>query len=245
MEISIFATRLAAGLTWALAASDRRVVAPGYFRTCLLVALGLVVVAGAAGWPGLHPWQRALLVVSALACYFAQAAWGMQRPAPGAAGQAVAALALFGVVIATGASGWAEVADAVAASLLLGTSLAAMLLGHYYLTAPWMPADPLYRMLAGILTAGMLRAIAAWLAAGSTLLVATGPNAEVGGELFLGLRWLVGIAGPFVLGLMAWRTLQHKHTQAATGLLYVLVICVLLGETTALMLDRSPPGVVL
>jgi hypothetical protein len=245
MEMSIFATRLAAGLTWAVMASDRRAVAPGYFRSCLLVALGLVALACIAGWSELDAWQCGLLIISTVACYLAQAAWGMERSAAGTAVQAVAGIALLGAVLGDSSLRLVDAADAVAASLLLGTSLAAMLLGHYYLTAPWMSPDPLYRLLTGILTAGAARGVTAWLASAAPASSLSSTNAELGSGLFLGLRWLVGIAGPIVLGLMAWRTLQHKHTQAATGLLYVVVICVLLGETTALMLDRSTAGAVL
>ena len=41
---------------------------------------------------------------------------------------------------------------------------------------------------------------------------------------------IFGIVAPVVLGVMIYSTVQLKHTQAATGLLYVAVVALLLGE---------------
>jgi hypothetical protein len=42
----------------------------------------------------------------------------------------------------------------------------------------------------------------------------------------------MGIGGPAILMVMAWKTLKLRHTQAATGILYVVVIMVFIGEAT-------------
>src|SRR5690606_4589367 len=47
----------------------------------------------------------------------------------------------------------------LAGAALLGASMAAMLLGHYYLTAPWMSLRPLYRLIAGIGLAAAVRGV--------------------------------------------------------------------------------------
>ena len=41
---------------------------------------------------------------------------------------------------------------------------------------------------------------------------------------------IFGILIPIVLAAMIWNTVQIKHTQAATGLLYLGVVAVLFGE---------------
>ena len=58
-------------------------------------------------------------------------------------------------------------------------------------------------------------------------------------QLLLPVRWLVGFAGPLVLGWMAWQTARIRSTQSATGILYVVVILCFLGELTGLLLRDS------
>jgi hypothetical protein len=57
--------------------------------------------------------------------------------------------------------------------------------------------------------------------------------------LFLALRWLFGLLGPLALFWMAWRTLNIPNTQSATGILYVAVIGVFVGETMSLLLSAE------
>jgi hypothetical protein len=56
---------------------------------------------------------------------------------------------------------------------------------------------------------------------------------------FIVLRWLAGLIGALLLTNMAWRTLAIPNTQSATGILYVAVIAVFLGELTSLLLSAS------
>jgi hypothetical protein len=53
----------------------------------------------------------------------------------------------------------------------------------------------------------------------------------------LAMRWLAGLIGPLVIAWMAWQTLKIPNTQSATGILYVGVIFVFLGELAALVLS--------
>jgi hypothetical protein len=48
--------------------------------------------------------------------------------------------------------------------------------------------------------------------------------------IFFWPRLIFGIVAPVVLGARIYSTVQLKHTQAATGLLYVAVVALLLGE---------------
>jgi hypothetical protein len=118
--------------------------------------------------------------------------------------------------------------DPVTGGLVLGTTMAAMLLGHWYLNAPGMPLAPLVRLI-GLLAAAVV------LRGG---VCALGLEAEVAAHgwprmtdlSFLALRWIGGLAGTAVLAVMAWRTLKIPNTQSATGILYVAVITTFLGE---------------
>jgi hypothetical protein len=48
--------------------------------------------------------------------------------------------------------------------------------------------------------------------------------------LFFLFRVLWGIVGPLALSYFIWRTAEMKSNQAATGLLYVALVFVLIGE---------------
>ena len=50
---------------------------------------------------------------------------------------------------------------------------------------------------------------------------------------FLLMRWAWGLIGPAVLGYFIWDTVKIRSTQSATGLLYVAVVFVIIGETMA------------
>jgi hypothetical protein len=48
--------------------------------------------------------------------------------------------------------------------------------------------------------------------------------------IFFWPRLLFGVVAPIVLTGMIWSTVQIRHTQAATGLLYLAVVALLFGE---------------
>ena len=129
-----------------------------------------------------------------------------------------------------------RLADQFASALLLGTAVAAMLLGHSYLISPAMTIAPLKRMLAAGTVALALRVtLAIW---GLWFWTAEHPlaNLDIETLLWLSARWLLGILAPLVLGWMAWETARIRSTQSATGILYVVVIVCFLGELTSLLL---------
>ncbi|MBX9787443.1 MAG: hypothetical protein K2Y37_00880 [Pirellulales bacterium] len=127
--------------------------------------------------------------------------------------------------------------DLAVGSLLLGTTLAAMLLGHWYLNTPTMKLAPLESLITAMLVCIVARGALALLG----LVLVTTQGDELGGPaiLFLGLRWLAGIAGTLIVAVMARQTLKIPNTQAATGLLYVAVTTVFLGELTARLLSNQ------
>jgi len=122
--------------------------------------------------------------------------------------------------------------DGPTSGLLLGATLAAMLLGHWYLNTPTMKMAPLRRLLVlagAFLTLRMsVCGTGLWLAGGEFV---TAQGA------FLGLRWGFGLLATAGLLAMTWQTLKIPNTQSATGILYVAVIATLVGEMTSLLLS--------
>jgi hypothetical protein len=129
------------------------------------------------------------------------------------------------------------VLDALGSSWLLGSVFIAMILGHYYLNIAGLPIRHLTRLCLIAMAAVAVRtAAAAWgLAAdGSEILRPwlTG-NLASGDMLALVVllqRVLFGLAGAALLTTMAWRTARIGSTQSATGILYIAVVAVLVGE---------------
>jgi amino acid permease len=55
----------------------------------------------------------------------------------------------------------------------------------------------------------------------------------------IGLRLLAGVILAFVLGLMAFSCAKRKANQSATGILYVAVVFVLIGESVSMALTLA------
>jgi hypothetical protein len=128
--------------------------------------------------------------------------------------------------------------DHFSAAAFLGFAMTAMLVGHSYLISPGLSIQPLMRQLAAFFIALSLRIIVAIIALATwkenhSL---TNLNDEV--VLWLPVRWLVGLLGPAFFGVLAYRTAKIRSTQSATGILYVVVILVFLGELNALLLQK-------
>lgn len=234
MDLWLFPCWLAAGLAWSLAVTSSRDVASGFFRTGLWVVLGLVVLSSVATWESASATSRLGWVALALVAYLGAVAWHLERAAAGRAFVRAVSLLFLVAVVAAPVTPYASrlhaVGDAISGAFLLGSSLAAMLLGHHYLTQPTMSLRPLRRLTAGILLAACLRALSLSMASSAGELA--GPAS---GPMDLFLRWGIGIAGPLILAAMTLQTLRWRATQAATGLLYVLVVFTFVGEATHLV----------
>lgn len=155
---------------------------------------------------------RPLLLAGALC-----ASWGLVRvalSAPRAGGDA-----------------W-TVVGAAAGGLFFGAVLLIMNLGHWYLVSRSLPFALLARGAA--LFAGLAAFRTAYLAAAVVAHRGTeGLDTLLSVErdaLFFLFRVLWGIAGPLALSYFIWRTAEMKSNQAATGLLYVALVFVLIGE---------------
>lgn len=244
MLLSLFCVRLAAGLAASLLLLlFPAQVNPRFYRTHFLIALGLGAVALA--FPSELGWAaRAVLAAGLVLCLAGSVVWSLEE-APGGqvltvltAACLAAALGLLEWHAAPEAPGWGLAAGFTSAALL-GCATTAMLLGHSYLIAPSMSITPLLRLLAALFAAVLVRLVVAGLGlwfwtAGHSLF-----NLEDETVLLLPIRWGLGLAGPLVLGWMAFQTARIRSTQSATGILYVVVIFSYLGELTSLVLTAG------
>jgi hypothetical protein len=131
-------------------------------------------------------------------------------------------------------------------ALLFGAVVWAMNLGHWYLVSSSLPSGLLVRATEVFAFLVLLRAAFAAVALG---LVARGSVGE-GGEALAGLldpmrdgfffwsRVTWGLFAPLVLAPFVVKTARMKSNQAATGLLYVGLVFVLVGELLAAYLTR-------
>ena len=119
-------------------------------------------------------------------------------------------------------------------ALALGLVCEAMILGHWYLVSPKLPGQPLQEMTFLLLAILVLQ---------TPLLIvnASIPAREVpesaavlaGGLASNPAFWLrvgVGLLFPLVLAFMAWRSSLERAMMSATGLLYIAVGAVFVGE---------------
>jgi hypothetical protein len=246
-----FLLRLAGGLAAGMAVLPARQVTSGYYRNNLYVLLGSHLLAGLAAWRlktaaaawcatgavlsylgavcWLYEQRRAgRLALWLLAAIALAGAWTAQRPWQYQAAGPVSSAGARNVQLAA-ALRWCE---APLSGALVGGSVAAMLLGHWYLNAPGMQLAPLVRLLRWLLACVVLRAAASAVSAWA----AWGLGVPAGEAWFLALRWAIGLAGTAVLLVMAGRSLGVPNTQSATGILYVAVIAAFAGELLALLL---------
>ncbi len=129
-------------------------------------------------------------------------------------------------------------ANFVASALLIGATLNAMILGHWYLVEPKLSIQHFMILTWAFIGALALRLL---LIVGSLLfywqVLSPIQKTEleqllsVEGELiFLIQRILFGILLPAMLSYFIWNTVKIRATQSATGILYVTVVFIFIGE---------------
>lgn len=161
---------------------------------------------------------------------------------------ALVAVALDGWIIAGGRRPAVFVASAVAAGALLGVVVVAMDLGHWYLVRVRMSEAHLMRFARLMGLAVMARAV---LLLGGLVLYGTDSpgglaiylkSVAVDHGFFFWQRIVFGLIGPAVFAYMVFETARIRSTQSATGILYIALIFVLIGELLARYLAVSGLG---
>ena len=242
-----FLFRLSFGLSLSMAATSPRKVTSGFYRNHLYVLLGVNVLAALAAFSAPAEFRLWPPLVGAALSYLGAVAWLYEKPRAGIAILALLAVVSLAGALAGGAVGERERArrpsppalhwlDAPTSGLVLGTTLAAMFLGHWYLNTPTMELAPLNRLVLLMGASVVVRAIVCGVGLALQITELGMPQ-----PAFVALRWLSGLAGTLALVVMAWKTLKIPNTQSATGILYVGVIAVFLGELTSLLLSARTP----
>ncbi|HVT28674.1 MAG TPA: hypothetical protein VHE81_11725 [Lacipirellulaceae bacterium] len=241
-----FLLRLAFGLATGMGITSSRQVTSGFFRNHLYVTLGLATLA-AMLLASLSTTAMWLAVAAAIFSYVGAAAWLYEARRLGKVMLwLVAACSLTAAVInplvASTTQAIASIqlwsSFSVATSgLVLGLTMAAMLLGHWYLNAPGMELAPLRYLLAAAAVALLIQSLV--VGSGLVAEISARPSVSIAWLLFVVLRWSFGICGVLALLWMAWRTLDIPNTQSATGILYVAVLGVFIGELTGLLLSAE------
>jgi hypothetical protein len=243
-----FLLRLAFGLALAMLLTPPKQVTSGFFRNHAYVLLGLGALATlvAVSRPEILPlWMPGAVAGFG---YVAAASWLYEKRALG-----MGSLAIVGIAAIAGA--WSSMArvpasalasspafdadwlvavlDPLSSGLLLGATIGAMFLGHWYLNTPTMQLAPLRRLLKLLFVAVAFRAV---VAAGQLALVWPSlAETNLLTHTLLALQWLAGIVGVAITAWMSWQTLKIPNTQSATGILYVAVIFTFLGELAGLL----------
>jgi hypothetical protein len=131
---------------------------------------------------------------------------------------------------------WILLLNHMAATALLGCVMLTMVFGHWYLVIPRLSIDPLKRLTIVLMGTIGFRVITILASLVVLQFEQSLPLASVIRELaiqqgiFFWPRMIFGVLVPIVLAAMIWSTVKIKHTQAATGLLYLAVVALLFGE---------------
>jgi len=156
--------------------------------------------------------------------------------ATGLVSVATDSLAFTRLMTLGGWENWVLLLNHIAATALLGSVMLTMVFGHWYLVIPGLSIDPLKRLTKVLIGAIAVRVITIVASLVVVQLEQSIPFAAVLRELviqqgiFFWPRIIFGVLAPIVLAVMIWSTVKIRHTQAATGLLYLAVVALLFGE---------------
>lgn len=230
MLLALFLIDLAAGLYVFLPLVGRRNAGVKFYRLVLVVAAALAACAAAAHGLArrrdLALTDASTLVLTGIVFLVLRYPKRLvYRVAVGVLGVAYvgAGVLAFDAAMKPASSAW-SVAGALASIALLGSVTLAMTLGHWYLVVRGMAIDPLKRLTVATLVAAIVRVIVVGAA------LVAGAHAVVLRDIFFWMRAGWGLLGPLFLYPMVWGTVRIRSTMAATGILYVDVVAVVIGE---------------
>jgi hypothetical protein len=242
-----FLFRLTFGMALAMAITPPKLVTSGYYRVHLWVLMGLNTLASLVLFSdrSFDHWTAvfALAIGLATASYVGAVVWLYEQAGVGIG--LLYGIALAALVAAALALEWPAamtewgfllgLLDLASGGWLLGVTMAAMLLGHWYLNTPTMELVPLKRLVLLMAAAIVLRTAVS--ATGLVLNLQHGEELDMALAIFISLRWLSGLLGTAMMALMTWYVLKVPNTQSATGILYAGVILSFIGELASQLLS--------
>ena len=250
-----FLCRFGFGMALGLVLTPSALVPPGFFRVNLLVVMGLGTFAALLAHGAVPGLVWILPAAAAVVAWMGTVLWLAHRIRAGVGACALAGvlLGLAVVLVAAGVPGagaevrgthaphWWAATSHLLSGAIVGLTVHAMLLGHWYLNAPGMRVDALRRMIDVALVAWLPQLLLAIVAAGGAGVLADPSSAgpavhSATASSLLALRWLAGLVGLPVLLWMSRKTLDIPNTQSATGILYVACLAAIVGELAAQLL---------
>jgi hypothetical protein len=121
-------------------------------------------------------------------------------------------------------------------ALLLGSVTVGMLIGHWYLIDTGQSLEPFIRIFRFFVMTLTIQCVFFLFAPLTLFWLGTAQSAAALQQLWerhstlLLTRSIVGQLAPLILSWMIWRTLLIPHTMAATGLFYIALLGVFVGE---------------
>jgi hypothetical protein len=242
-----FIFRLTFGMALAMGVTPPKLVTSGYYRVHLWVLMGLNTLAALALFSDrdYDQWTAVftLSILLSVTSYVGAVIWLYEGARIGIA--LLYAIAAMSLVAAALALRWPPettelgytlgLLDMASGGWLLGVTMAAMLLGHWYLNTPTMELVPLKRLVVLMAIAIVLRTAVS--GTGLALTFASEQPIDMATTIFIALRWLSGLLGTAMMALMTWYVLKVPNTQSATGILYAGVILSFIGELTSQLLS--------
>ena len=225
MLLALFLIDAAAGLYLFLPLVGRRNAGVKFYRMILIVSAALVACAAVAHWDINDAILIGLTAVVYITLRYPKRLI-FRLPAALLAG-AYIAVAVLTWRIATAATWPWSIAGALSSIALLGSVNLAMLLGHWYLVVRGMSIDPLKRLTIATLAGVLVRTI---VVATALLIPGMWSAVAIRQGIFFWMRAGWGLLGPIALYPMVWGTVKIRSTMAATGILYVDVVAVVIGE---------------
>ncbi len=247
MLLSLFLIELAAGLLLFLPLVGRRNAGVKFYRLILMTSFALVLCAAVSHGVA-RQWN--LVYADGAVCVLQVLVYLLLRfpkrlvfqLSAGALGAGFVALSIAAFHLTVRGPILGTIAGALSSVAILGTVTLAMLLGHWYLVVRGMPIEPLERLSRASLAAAILKTLVVTAA----LISISGEGFVQGGLLhrvmiangiFFWMRVGWGLAGPVGLYPMIIGTVKIRSTMAATGILYVAVVAVVIGEVLGIYLS--------
>ena len=246
---------LALGTGAALLAVPFRQIGKYYFNfhsTILLVLVAAAVLIGKP-WQGLAQGTAYMRVVAGLSLLFALLVLAQNvvvRAAekelridalilPVSAGSVFVIMAAFGRTEYGTGTALLLTVHLLSAAMVLGSSLVAMSTGHWYLANAQLSFDILIRLCRIFVASIGVKSVVVAIYAVTRF--EEYARLEDFFKIVMATRVLAGIVLAVVLALMSLSCAKRHANQSATGILYVAVVFVLIGETISLYLTLGTP----